>query len=300
MKKYIAFLVLSVLAINLFAQDSDEKKPVSETFASGYLIDQQTIMIPDAKTLEFAIQHKFGTMDNGFSDLFGIYAPGSNIRLGLTYVPVKNLQLGVGATKKNMYTDFNAKWTALKQKENGMPVSVALFGVAAIDGRNESAFGTGKTLHPGEGIAQFGIDFSDRLSYFSQVIVARKFNSWLSLQAGASFTHYNMVVKTGDHDKIGAHVSGRIKFSPQSSIIFNYDMPLKIQDISEQTAWTKDNDPLPNLSIGWEIATFTHAFQIYVGTADGILNQDMMMYNRNDWQNKGLAFGFNITRLWMF
>lgn len=303
MKKYILFLVLSVFTVSLFAQDTEKEKdnPVSETFASGYLIDNQTVFIPDAKTLEFVIQHKFGKMDNGISDLFGIYAPGSNIRLGLTYVPVKNLQLGVGATKKNMYTDFNAKWTLLKQTEkNSVPVSVALFGVAAIDGRNISAFGTGKTHHPGEGLSEFSVDFSDRLSYFSQIIVARKFTNWLSLQAGASFTHYNIALNTGDHDKVGLHFNGRVKISPQSSLIFNYDVPLKIEQISEQTAWNNDNDPLPNLCFGIEIATFTHAFQIYVGTADGILNQDMMMHNRNDWTDNGLAIGFNITRLWMF
>ena len=88
MKKYILFLIVSVFVFNTFAQDSEEKdQPVSSTFESGYLIDNQTIFIPDAKTLEFVIQHKFGTMDQGFSDLFGIYAPGSNIRLGLNYVP---------------------------------------------------------------------------------------------------------------------------------------------------------------------------------------------------------------------
>jgi len=302
MKKYIALLLFSTFAVQLFAQETEKEKdsPVSKTFESGYLIDNQTVEMYDAKTLEFAIQHKFGSMENALSDLFGVYADGANIRLGLNYVPVKSLQLGIGATKKNMYTDFNAKWLVLQQTEkNSIPVSVALYGNMAIDGRNKSTFGTGKTNHPGEGTTQYNITTSDRLSYFSQLIIARKITNGFSLQAGVSFSHYNMTVKDGDHDKIGLHFSGRIKFSPQSAIIFNYDHPLKIKDISEQTKWTAANDPLPNLCIGWEIATYTHAFQIYVGTADGILNQDMMMHNRNDWTNKGLAIGFNITRLWM-
>lgn len=303
MKKYILFLVISVISVSLFAQEpaKEKEKPVSETFASGYLIDNQTVLVPDAKTLEFIIQHKFGSIDNGWSDLFGIYAAGSNIRLGLNYVPVKNLQLGVGVTKKNMYTDVNAKYSLLKQTErSSVPVSVTLFGSAAVDGRNVSAFGTGKLHQPGEGLAQYSVGFADRMSYFSQIIVARKFTSWLSLQAGASFTHYNMVAAQYDHDLVGLHFNGRVKISPQSSIIFNYDAPLKITDISEQSTWIDKNHPTSNLCFGIEIATFTHAFQIYVGTADGILPQDNMMWNRNDWQNKGLAVGFNITRLWMF
>lgn len=300
MKKLIILSILSVFVLNTFAQEKEKSEPVSETFASGYLIDNQTIFIPDAKTLEFAIQHKFGSIDNGISDLFGIYASG-DIRLGLNYVPVKNFQIGAGITRINMYTDVNAKWTVLTQtKDNKIPVSVALYGVAAIDGRSKDAFGTGKTWHPGEGIAEFGIDGSDRLSYFSQLIVARKFNDWLSLQAGASFSHFNMVKANQDHDKIAVHVNGKIKFSPQSSIIFNYDQPLRIKSISEQTEWTDANDPLANISVGWEIATYTHTFQIYLGTYGSMIPQNNVMFNRNSWSNNGVAFGFNITRLWMF
>lgn len=101
-----------------------------------------------------------------------------------------------------------------------------------------------------------------------------------------------------DHDKVGIHVNGRIKFSPQGSFIFNYDQPLKIDAISEQTNW--DTHALPNVSFGVEISTSTHAFQIYAGSADGIIPQDIMMYNQNDWLDKGLAFGMTITRLWNF
>jgi hypothetical protein len=303
MKKYILCLILlGFVVTTTSAQDSDEKDtPVSSTFASGYLIDNQTVVVADARTLEFAIQHKFGTFGNGFSDLFGIYAPGSNIRLGLDYVPVKNLQIGIGITKKNMYTDFSAKWAILTQTEkNTIPVSLALYGVAAIDGRGASSFGSGQVVDTKGETLPSDITFSDKFSYFSQLIVARKFTNWLSLQVGASFTHYNMVEPDWDHDRVGFHFNGRLKFSEQSSFIFNYDLPLKIKSISEQPEWIDDDHSLPNLSLGIEIATYTHAFQIYVGTADGIIPQDMMMYNQNDWKNKGIAIGFVITRLWMF
>jgi len=303
MKKYILFLILfASIIFNTFAQETKEKdKPVSATFESGYLIDNQTVIVPDVKTLEYAIQHKFGSMDNGKSDLWGIYSPGANIRLGLNYVPIKNVQLGIGATKKYMYTDFNAKWAVLKQTEkNKIPVSVTLYGVLAIDGRNANSIETGKVVSTKGPTLPYYIKLDDRLSYFSQMIIARKFSDWLSLQVAASFTHYNMVGWDNDHDKIGLHFNGRIKLSQQSSFIFNYDHPLKIKNISEQYEWIDANHPLPNLCFGVEIATYTHAFQIYVGTADGIIPQDIMMNNRNDWRDKGLAIGFTITRLWMF
>lgn len=295
-------ILLGFIVSYTFAQNSDEKDtPVTSTFASGYLIDNQTVVIPDVKTLEYAIQHKFGSMDNGLSDFWGIYSPGANVRLGLNYVFAKNFQLGIGQTKKNMYTDINAKWLVLQQTEkNKMPVSLALYGVMGVDGRNANTFGIGRVKHSVADAPRYLISTADRLSYFSQVIVGRKFNDWLSLQAAASFTHYNMVEMGYDHDAVALHFNGRIKFSDQSSFIFNYDQPLKIVSILEQSEWIDDNHSLPNLCFGVEIATYTHAFQIYVGTADGIIPQDVVMNNRNDWTNKGLAIGFTITRLWMF
>lgn len=301
MKKYIlSIIVLAITCGVLFAQEEQTSDPVYAPFESGILIDQQTGVIPDARTLEFIIQHKFGSMDNGLSDLWGIYSPGANVRLALNYVPLNNFQIGAGITKKNMYTDLNAKWMVFEQTtDNSVPVNVTLYGVAAIDGRDADGIATGNVVESkAVGTDENEIGFSNRLSYFSQVMVGRKFSDRFTLQAGASFTHYNMAEWDYDHDVVGAHFGGRFKFSNQSSLIFNYDLPLKIKSISEQTSW--ETFAKPNLSIGVEIATFTHAFQIYVGSADGILPQDMMMYNQTDWGNGGPAIGFTMTRLWMF
>ncbi len=150
--------------------------------------------------------------------------------------------------------------------------------------------------------------FSHRLSYFSQLIVGRKVCDYFTLQGGISFSHANIVAQYHDHDRIGVHLAGRLKFSPQSSIIATYDAPLKIKSISEQNSgWTADNapgwdgpyNPKPSLKFGIQVSTFTHAFQIYVGNASGILPQIDMMNNTNK-PFEGLAFGFTITRLWMF
>ena len=307
MKKNILFIILfSLISIISFAQDvatdstavKEKDKPVRSPFESGYLIGAQTTVIQNVKTLEAVIQHTFGTIQNGHSDLWGIYAPGANIRLGLDYVIIKNFQIGIGMTKKNMMTDLNAKWTIFQQtRKNTFPVAIALYGNVAIDGRNISAFESGNIRQAYTGpILTFS--FFDRVSYFSELIIGRKFTDRLSLQAAVSFSHYNSVGTTYDHDKIGVHFNGRIKVSPQGSVIFNYDEPLKIKEITEQNSWT--NPPKPNLAFGYEISTSTHAFQIYMGTADGLLPQENMMWNQNDFTKHQLFIGFNITRLWGF
>ena len=154
MKKIILYIfLLSVISTFSFAQNEasdptgvkEKDKPVTSPFESGYLIDAQTTVIPAAKTLEAVIQHKFGTTENGHSYLWGIYAPGSNIRLAVNYVLFNNFQIGAGITKKNMMTDLNVKWTILQQTlKNSVPVSIALYSNIAIDGRNISAFESGQ------------------------------------------------------------------------------------------------------------------------------------------------------------
>lgn len=292
MKRILTGLLLLMIVVSYsFGQEEasgtvEKDRPVRNPFESGLLIDNQTTVISVPKTLEFDIQHKFGKIDNGFSDLFGLYAAGTNIRLALSYVPVKNLQLGYGLTRTNMYSDFSVKYTILEQtRRNTIPVAVGLFANMAIDGRNKDAFGD-------------EYRFTNRFSYFSQLIVGRKFSEALSLQANVSFTHYNMMEKDYDHDKISTGLNGRVKISPQSSIMFQYDIPLKIKWISEHSHFK--NAAEHNLGLGWEIRTRTHYFHIYMTSSDGLLPQHNAMFNKNKWTEGDLMFGFTIARFWAF
>ncbi len=286
----------------ILAQDEEAKKkkdkPVSEMFTGGLIIDEQTSVIPEQKTLELQIQHRFGLIkNNGISDLWGIYAPSANTRMGLNYAILDNLMVGYGITRKNMYSDFQIKYNILQQtRKNTIPVSVTLYGNMAIDGRNKEIFTTAT--------ADSAFKFTNRLSYFTQLIVSRKFNDWFSFAVNGSFTHYNSVpadiagVKGMDHDVIGIGVMGRVKFSPQSSLVFHYSIPLEIESISENTTVT--NRPLPNFGIGYQVGTATHAFEIFITTSNGILPQDNYLWNKSDWTDGEFRIGFNITRLWGF
>lgn len=290
MKKYIiGFQLLFVVTTLLVAQEEstapEKDLPVRAPFESGILIDQQTSQIPTAKTLEMLIQHRFGTVDQGIKDVFGIYSS-ANIRLGLNYSILNNLMIGYGLTQTNMYSDFQAKYNLLQQtRKNTIPVSVTLYGNLAIDGSPDKEFGTEYT-------------FTNRLTYYGQVIVGRKFNDMISLQAHGNFTHYNSVDSLLNHDVVGVGFNGRIKFSNQSSFIFQVDVPLKIQSISEQREFEAAQ---PNIGIGYEVSTSTHAFQIFISNSNSILNQHSNLYNQADWKSiENWKFGFVMTRLWGF
>lgn len=253
-----------------------DNRPQRAAFDSEYLINQATTTIPQAKTVTFMIQHRFGTLGSESFDMFGLYAP-SNIRLGVSYSLTDYLQVGIGSTKLNKMQDLNWKLTALRQtRSNSIPVTVSYTGNVAVDVRGD--------IFPA---------FNNRLSYFHQLIIARRFNSALSLQIAANYSHYNILDSSEfsglKHDNIGGSIGGRYKLSPQSSILFEYGM-----------SFTAPEKIKPNAAIGWEIATSGHAFQIFLSTYSAILPQADYTFNTNDFTDKGILLGFNITRLWGF
>ena len=293
----MAFLMVSFLFSTgtVIAQEETEatqeepqkERPARPAFESGLLFDNATSTIQPSKTLEMIIQHRFGTMDNGVSDLFGIWAP-SNIRLGLNFSILNNLMVGIGTTKYNKMQDIQIKYNLLQQtRSNSIPLTITLYEVIGIDGSADEKWGP-------------DYKFINRMSYFSQIIFSRRFNDKLSLQIAPSFTHYNAhIVDTLDHDRIAISAAGRFKFSPQSSIIVSGDFPLEIQSISEQSD-VSILDSKPNICIGWEVSTSTHAFHMYIGSAQNIIPQENIMFNKNDFFDGGILIGLNVTRLWSF
>ncbi len=281
----IALLSCSLLFMTCYntnaQEDNNDKRPVRAPFESVVLIDNQTVIVPTAKTLEFDMIHRFGTIENGKSDLYGLYAPGGNIRLGLTYSLKDNLALGVGFTKLNKYVDFNLKYAIIQQTRDwSTPISLTYFGNMAIDTRQKELF----EVSDNPGI--------HRLSSFNQLIVATRFNRKLSLQVTPSFSYFNKVELGMNNYIVGLGIGGRYKLSAQSSFIFDYNQ--QVTDHDEVV------DVKPNLGFGWEISTSTHQFQIFISSFKGILPQHNMVFNENEFDKEGLLIGFNITRLWNF
>lgn len=282
-KAWIATMMLSILATGgLLAQEEGEdaqqkRTPARPAFESAQLLDMQSVLVPTEKTLEFDIQHRFGNVDNGITDLYGLYAP-SNIRIGFAYTPIKNLAVGFGFAKFKKFLDFNAKYSILKQSRDGaIPVSVTYFGDVAIDARAPETFS--EEVH--------------RLSYYNELIIARRITPKISVQLSPSISHFNAADSLYQHDVIALGVGARYKFSSQSSIVLNY-----------HHQFTTHDDPnfelKPNLSVGLEVATSSHAFQVFFTTFQSIIPQENISYNANDFTKGEFLIGFNITRLWNF
>lgn len=316
-KKHVTYcaciiVLLSLINSTAFAQDDStaaatpapvRRKPVKNTFRSVWIIDDQSVMVPVKGTFESDIQHRFGTVENGIKDLFGLYAS-ANMRLGFSYVPINNLNLGFGATRNNgnMLLDVSAKYALLKQTKGKYPVSVTYYG--------NLAYGT--KADPNHFLYTYQ---TQRLSFFNEILVARKVNDNLSVQAGISISHQNSVpgyyaqkdtvtyvFKEEKFDLLAASFCVRYKLTEVTSIVVDYDQPLTRFAI---------NNPHPNIAFGFEFNTSGHTFQLFAGNYSLLNPQQNSLYNTNNpigFKQTGAAkikggqflIGFNITRLWNF
>ncbi|MBL0105473.1 MAG: hypothetical protein IPP51_17830 [Bacteroidetes bacterium] len=287
-----AFLMLMVLPALGIAQDATDApvikvksvEYVKGTFENALLINNQTVMNNNVKTLEFLIEHRFGVAKDS-RDLFGVYAP-ANIRLGLTYGITKRISLGFGVTKNKMLYDLQAKVNICKQaKSGGCPVSVTYYGDVARSAQEDDNFLNQESKFKG----------TNKLSYFHELMIARKITDRLSLQLAGTYSHQNIIDSLyGQHDFYGASFVGRYRFSPQSSVLLEYDFMLNISGVAESVK------PKPNIGLGYELSTGSHQFQVFVCTGQGIINQEYRVFNQNDIANWDVLIGFNITRLWDF
>ncbi|MHB8259565.1 MAG: DUF5777 family beta-barrel protein [Bacteroidia bacterium] len=267
-----------------FAQDSTKKviERVPQVFPSNYLIDNQTADVNPLHTLELSIQHRFGTTNNGYQDMFGIFAP-ATIRLGVAFVPINNLQVGIGVCKDKMQWDGNIKYNITKQAvSGGCPVSVTYFGDIAT------------TTIPFKGNY---VKQSDRLSYFNQLMIARKVTDRFSVQVSGSYSYFNNVPAYLDNEgqqhptmkngQFTFSAMGQYMLTDHFGFVANYDQPLT-QNVA--------TNPHPNLAGGIQVTTASHDFQIFCGNYQQILQQSNSMYNQNDYKKGNFCIGFNIVK----
>ena len=295
-------ILLSGFIINpLYAQEEEpekkKEKPIRPAWSASMLIETQNDLVWQPKTLEFVMVHRFGLLNanNGF-DLAGIYGA-SNIMIGVNYGLFKNFQIGINSQKNNLIQELNWKYKILTQtRSNSMPIGLAYYGNVQMEAKKKSFYGS-------------EYKFAHRLSYFHQLIVSHKFSRSLSLQATFNYSHFNQIdgnaYPTLEHDNFGFGVAGRFKLSSTVYLLFEYDQALTTPGAMK---WLKETEPsefqnevgLRNLSLGIEVATSSHAFQVFVTTYNNISYQRNMVYNTNYFSEGAILLGFNITRNWNY
>ncbi len=276
-----------------------DNKPVRSPWAAGMLIETQTDLVWAPKTLEMVLQHRFGNLNNETFDMLGIYGS-SNIRLAMNYGLFKNAQIGAGTTKvgSRIYTDVNWKYKLLTQTtSNSMPIALTYYGNIEIGLGADDQWGTDYA-------------FTNRLSYFNQLNVSRKFSTNLSLMVALNYAHFNQIDTATypemTHDNFSLTFAGRCKIGNTSSIILEYEQPLTTPGALKWLPEDPSNNlsqnevGLRNLSLGVEFSTSSHAFHVFLTTYRNISYQQNLTYNTNYFTDGAILIGFNMTRNWNF
>lgn len=291
--KYLVIALTLVVVSNVKAQETDPmkllmdmaptdtKEPVTATFKGTRLINQHTIEVGGRRTLDFRIAHRFGPFNSGAYNLWGLDG-GASIRMSLEYSYDGRLQFGLGRSSTEKTYDSYLKYRLLRQnKGNSMPVSVTLFTSLFYTNLKGSA----ALL---QGIDKFN-NFSSRLSFAHQIMIARKFGERLSVQITPTMVHYNQVDKISDkNDTYAVGALGRYKFTKRTAVTFEY--------MARVNKFSRSETYYDSMGIGLDIETGGHVFQVHLTNSLGITENQFITKTTDSWAKGGMRLGFNISR----
>jgi hypothetical protein len=290
MKKLaIVFTVLILVAnFNVEAQDElmdllgEQPKTTDYTYATfktTRIINSQSVENPAEGVLMFLIQHRFGRINTGGYEFFGLDQ--ATIRLGLEYGITKRLAVGVGRSSYEKTYDGFLKYKILRQSTGlrKMPLSMSYFVSTAITSLKWEDLGVEDRTNY----------FSSRVSYTHQLLIARKFSKALSIQLIPSLIHKNLVATGEDkNDIFSVGVGGRVKITQRMSVNAEY--------FYTPTGQISYNFNQP-LSIGVDIETGGHVFQLHFSNAQAFFDRGYITDTDGTWANGDIYFGFGISRV---
>ena len=276
--KKISLLFFVVFAFHLQAQDelmsllensvNDDDGEVSATFKSTRVINGNSIEVRSKGILEFVISHRFGTINSGYQEFWGLDF--SNIRLGLEYGITDDLNVGIGRSSFDKVFDLFGKYRIIRQS-NKIPVTMTIFASIAR-----------KTVE------QAGLTGVDRNAYTAQLLIARKLNDRISLQLAPTFIQRNLVPTVEDDNLlIALGIGSRYKVSNRVAIVMEYYPQLTNYSSQFQNSF----------AVGVDIETGGHVFQLQLTNAVQMNERGFIGETTDQYLDGGIHFGFNISRV---
>jgi hypothetical protein len=283
--KSLPLLALVCVPLLAAAQDDllkeleESQKPeveyMEQTFKGTRLVNGQTVETKGQGELEFIFAHRFGPVNGGLYELFGLDQ--AFVRLGLEYGITDRLGVGFGRNSYDKTMDAYTRYKLLRQSRGArvMPVTVTLFAQAAakLSPKKEDD----PNMNP-----------TNRMSYTAQVLVARKFSQNLSLMLMPTFNHRNLVDKTIDYnDTYALGVGGRLKLTRSIALTTEYYYRLNEHP---------ENPTYNPLGFGIDIETGGHVFQLVMTNSRGLTERAYLTETVGNFWEGDISLGFNITR----
>jgi Membrane bound beta barrel domain (DUF5777) len=309
MTKKLALIVIALLTFSsAYCQDDllsllDDKKDegpkkVYATFKTVKIGNAQTIETVKKKHLDFRIAHRFGNTYNSdlknpinetFQSFLG-FDVASDIRMSFDYGVTDDLSIGIGRSK-NKLVDGSFKWKILKQTTDfSMPVTMALFSSIGYSHARTSDLYSGV-------VKDFKTNELHRVNYFTQLIIASKITSWLSMELLPGYMYRNFIKENINSNNQAADVNGffslgiggRVRLTKRVSIIGDY--------FYNFAKYYQGNDNVFNpLSLGFELETGGHVFSLFYTNASFLVENNFIPNTKDTWAKGQVKFGFCISR----
>ena len=265
--------------MNLLDQNSPKQiNYTTATFKSTRIMNGHSIERMQAGQLDVRISHRFGPVNTGGYNFWGLDQ--SNIHLSLEYGITNWFMIGVGRGEYEKTFDGFAKFSILRQSTGAkvMPVSLSVVTTVAL-----------KTLKfPSTVQTNY---FTSRMSYVTQVLVARKISEELSIQLTPSYVHRNLVATELDPNDLFALGGGaRLKLTKRTSLNAEYYYLFNPRTYLSQKVYNP-------LSIGFDIETGGHVFQLFFTNSIGMIEKAFIGETTGTWTKGDIRFGFNISRV---
>jgi len=301
---FLLFLIaLHILPRKTIAQDSLNKTPVPDTSnlmnqlekeASGNktnyvkatfrytrVINGHSVENLRAHVLDVSILHRFGPINSGLYNFFGLdYSP-FNVLLGFDYGVTNNFMIGGGHSAWQKTYDLFFKLKILRQSSGALniPVTVSLVPTVALNTLRPLEF----PVKPDSGKK------TDRISYSIQFLIARKFSEGFSLQLMPTFIHADNISYFHKSQAIFAiGIAGTKKISKRMSLNAEY-----YYQLPGDKATSSHNV----LSFGIDIGTGGHVFELHFTNSLGLVEKSFITETTGRWDNGDARFGFNISRV---
>ena len=272
---FLAFqsVVFSQGLLDELNDDNQEETYYTEaTFKDTRIVNLQSNETVGAGVLHFVILHRFGTLNSGFYDLFGL--DNADMKMSFDYGITDDITISCARSNFEKTFEGSVKAKILKQSTGAekMPLSVSWYSVMMFTNSNELDYST-----------------EQRISYAHQAIITRKINKDLSLALVPSFVHKNMIDEPNEiHDNFILGVGGRYKLNTRVSLNAEYNLRMNAHENDEN---------FDGLSVGFDIETGGHVFQLHVTNSAGMFERSFLTENHGSWANGDIYFGFNMSRV---
>ncbi len=258
--------------LSMLETDDNERKITTSIFKDNRIVNAQSSKQTAKGEFKFLIQHRFGTLNSGFYNLWGL--DNSQVRMALDYGLTERISLSGGRSSTNKQFDASVKWNILRQS-NSFPFVL-------------SAYSSVFLIHPSESKREeANFDLLNQITFSNQFIIARKFSSNFSAVILPTHIHLNSFEAGTSADPLFIGLGGRYKVSKKISVNGEY-----FNALSEM----KENH-VNMLSLGVDIETGGHVFSLHLSNSRGMNEHAFLIETQGEWLEGDIYFGFNISRV---